>query len=404
MTGPCDPDPVRPDRFGRTPDRLELLARAATTRRLSRRQLAKLGAGAALGSLLPEWAIFAPVHAYAKTTGSCPPQPKKPCAGVRAEWKPGCKRPVAKGKASEFNGCGPQAGLDLPVLGHGDWVPDRPLELANFFDACKAHDCCYGQCGAEKSTCDSNFLKATMEACVTGQGAVVSALFGGLNVATCLGVAQAYHAAVADTQTGQDAYNAGQAEVCDCCQTYTVQFDSTIDLTPTAGYGWSGNFHLQYTAQATLSTPADGSALASGTATGSYAQATGTYTADDGSTWTITGATGAPFHVVDFDPAGPTITLIAETPRENTTLTSTDYSESFTAPLWAFAFSVLENTGQMGGQVTLALQPGPALSSGEPGVVATGAFDHSGDLGSIDGQEPLDVAGIEHTTITVTAS
>ncbi|MGH2856127.1 MAG: hypothetical protein ACRDMJ_01430, partial [Solirubrobacteraceae bacterium] len=68
MTGPFDPDSGRPDPFVGAPDRLDLLARAAATQRLSRRQLAKLGAGAALGALLPEWLVFSPVHAYAKTT------------------------------------------------------------------------------------------------------------------------------------------------------------------------------------------------------------------------------------------------------------------------------------------------------------------------------------------------
>lgn len=406
MTGPCDPD-----RFGRMPDRLELLARAAATQRLSRRQLAKLGAGAALGALLPEWPIFAPVHAYAKTTGSCPPQPKKPCAAgeVRADWVPGCKKPVAKGRASEFNGCGPQAGLDLPVLGHGDWVPDRPLGLANFFDACKAHDCCYGQCGAQKSDCDSAFGKATMEACVSGQGLAVTELFSGLNLTTCLGVAQAYHAAVADTQTGQDAYDAGQAEVCDCCATYIVQFDSVVTLTPSAGSSWSGGFTYEYTAQITLTAPADGSAHASGSAQGSYAQASGTITdqTDSGTvTWSLNGGTGALLNVADFDfdSGSPTITLTVAAPFENYTITVPDYGPvSSPGPFWADVFLLEENVNYNNGQVILPLTPGPGATKLYSGPVAQGEFQHSSDIGTLNGGPAVDFTATEHTTVTVTA-
>lgn len=401
MTGLCDPDP---DHLGPRPDRLELLARAAATRPLSRRQLAMLGAAAALGAILPEWAIPARARAggFSKTTGPCPQQDRKPCDGVRVDYKPGCKRPVANGKASEFNGCGPQSGLDLPVLGHGNWVPDRPLELANFFDACKGHDCCYGTCGADKSTCDSDFLKGMMEACVSGQGAAVSTLFGGLNVATCMGVANAYYAAVHDTDTGQGAFDSGQAEVCDCCQTYTVQFDSTIDLTP--ANGTSGGFHLEYTAQITLSTPPDGSAHASGTAVGSYAAASGTVTGDGDVQWTAAPGPGAALNVVDFDPSALSIALFVASPEETYTITAPGASYTSLAPLWAFGFYLMENVSRTTGQVALALQPGPALSDGGPGIVATGTFDHSGDLGTADGGPPIAVTGVEHTTITVVAS
>lgn len=387
-------------------DALERLSRAAASG-ISRRHLVKLGAGAAVGALLPEWAIPAVASAggFSKTSGPCSPQKRGSCSGVRAPWKKGCKTPVAKGKASEFNGCGPQSGLDLPALGHGNWVPDRPLELANFFDACKGHDCCYGQCGSDKSQCDSDFLKGMLKACVSGQGLAVSAMFGGLNLAMCTEVAGIYHAAVHDTATGQGAYEAGQAEVCDCCQTYTMQFDSTIDLTPTAGYGWSGDFHLQYTARVPLSTPADGSAFASGTGTGSYAQATGTITEDDGAaTWSLTGGSGAPFTVADFDPGALTIILLPTTPQESYTLASPDYSNSFPAPLWAFAFWLLEGGDQTTGQIKLALQPGPALGTDEAGVVATATFDHSSDLGTAADGPALDFAGTEHTTITITAN
>ena len=206
-------------------DALDRLARAAAGG-LSRRQLAKLGGGLALSALVPRLAGPARAartgfaHAAAKLTGTCPPQNAGTCGGAREQWTPGCKDPVANGSASEFNGCGPQAGLDLPILGHGDWVPDRPLDLANFFDACKGHDCCYGSCGSDKSACDTEFLKSMVKACVERPGRGQLVLGGpllGIGLSNCLAVAAAYQAAVHDTQTGQDAYNSAQQEVCDCC-------------------------------------------------------------------------------------------------------------------------------------------------------------------------------------------
>lgn len=215
MTGRFDRPPSEPDV-------LDQLARAAASG-ISRRQLAKLGGALALSVLLPRWPAPAQaaqsVIAHAKTTGPCPPQNAGTCPGARLSWTPDCKHPVATGRASEFNGCGPQSGLDLPILGHGDWIPDRPLYLANFFDACKGHDCCYGQCGSDKTDCDTEFFKAMIKACGggAGLGRPVLDVFAGVGLVACLEVANAYHAAVHYTQTGQDAYNSGQQEVCECC-------------------------------------------------------------------------------------------------------------------------------------------------------------------------------------------
>lgn len=414
MTGLCDPDPARPERRGQSADRLDLLARAAVAQRLSRRQLAKLGAGAAVAALIPEWAIPAGARArgFGKTTGPCPPQPKKPCADgmVRIDYTPDCKIPVAKGNASEFNGCGPLAGVDAGPLGHGDWVPDRPFELANFFDACKAHDCCYGKCGSQKSDCDDAFGTATMEACVTGQGLAVTTLFGGLNVATCLSVARLYHSKVADDPRGQAAFDAGQAEVCDCCTTYTVQFDSGVTITASGADNWSGSFQYEYTAQVTLSTPADGSVYASGSAPGSYSQASGTMTAqsDEGpAVWTLNSGAGGVLNVVDFEPGNgsPTITLVLSAPPlENYTLTAPQApTENFPGPFWMDVFMLEENINVNNGQITLSLQPGPGLTAPYTGVVAQGEFHHSSDIGTLNGGPPVDFTATEHTIITVTA-
>jgi hypothetical protein len=132
---------------------------------------------------------------------------------------------VANGQQSEFNGCGPQGGLDLPIFGKGDWIPDSPLDLADFFSACQGHDCCYGTCGKSKSVCDENFLNDMIAACNRSWpvSSVSKGIINGQYYAMCLAVARVYYDAVSATGTGQDAYNAGQKEVCNCCvdcQTY----------------------------------------------------------------------------------------------------------------------------------------------------------------------------------------
>lgn len=166
----------------------------------------------------------------AKTTGLCAPQSAGTCPGLLDDWTPTCQHSVPNGKTSQFNGCGPQGGLDLPVLGRGDWVPDRPLDLANFFDPCKGHDCCYGQCGSVKTECDANFLAGMIRACNEAHPPN-SGTFDSLYNANCLSVAAAYYEAVSATETGQKAYNAGQQEVCSCCEdTLTLIYSHSSEL------------------------------------------------------------------------------------------------------------------------------------------------------------------------------
>lgn len=391
---------------GRT-DALDVLSRVAATG-VSRRQLVKLGGALALSALLPEWATPAPAAELARTakrTGTCPPQRKGPCGAVRGRWTPECKHAIPNGKRAQFNGCGPQNGLDLPVLGHGDWVPDKPLGVVDFFDACEGHDCCYGRCGSDKSACDRAFLEGMQKACLRSE-TVADALFDGLRLTLCMNLASTYYAAVHLTETGQSAYDAGQAEVCDCCQAYTVRFDSKIDFTATAGSGYTGTFHLDYVATLPLTTPADGSAYASGTAQGSYAEALGTIVDDLGETvWSVTGAAGDAFTVIDYHPgAAPTITLDVGSPRETCNLRSDGgVNETFPAPLWTWAFDALHPGAWTGRHVTLALQPSTGRTADGVSIVAQGLFQSSADLGSASGGPPLDFSVTEYTAITVTA-
>jgi hypothetical protein len=326
---------------------------------------------------------------------------------VRARWTPECKHGVPNGKRSQFNGCGPQNGLDLPVLGHGDWVPDQPLGAVDFFDACKGHDCCYGRCGSDKSDCDAAFLDAMTKACLRSEPAA-DVLFGGIRLTLCMNLASTYHAAVHLTDTGRGAYEAGQAEVCDCCQAYTVRFDSKIDFTAAGGSGYGGTFHLDYVAELPLTTPADGSAYASGTSRGSYAEALGTLVDDLGETfWSVTGTTGDAFNVIDYQPgAAPTITLDIGSPRETYNMRddSIGFNQNFPGPLWAWAFDALHPGAWTGQRATLPLQPSTGRTADGVSIVAQGLFQSSADIGSASGGPPLDFSVTEHTAITVTAT
>jgi hypothetical protein len=395
MTGPSDP------RAGDRPDALDLLSRASAAG-LSRRQVAKLGGALALTALLPEWAIPARAaevaHAAGKTTGSCASQRRGPCGAVRARWTPTCQTTVPNGRTSAFNGCGPQSGVDLPVLGHGDWVPDRPLDVANFFDACKGHDCCYGRCGSKKADCDEQFLQAMLETCVKSASLADVALLPGLRMSLCMSVAGVYHHAVSATETGQSAFEAGQAETCDCCQSYLVRFDSKMDLTAT-GSDWSGTFHLDYTAEVTLTTPPDGAAFASGSAQGAYAEALGTISDGVGDDWTLLGGSGDTFRVLDFDPVAGTISIAFGSPHERFNLGGVVGS----APLWSWAFFALHDAHWNGTRFNLPLTPSGVSSADGDTIVAQGLFAASADLGSAAGGPPLDFTATEHTAITITA-
>lgn len=220
MTGRSEPD--RDGAATAAPHAFDRLARAAQG--LSRRQLLKLSGGLALTGLLPARAravlLDAPLaRAAAKTTGTCPTPARDVCQGGVATWTPSCQHSFSLGLPSQYNGCGPQGGIDLPVFGRGDYVPDNPFELASFFDACKGHDCCYGSCGHAKADCDTRFLADMVAACEARwpTSTVAQSVIDGQFNAYCLTVAQIYYEAVSGTQTGQDAYDAGQTEVCGCC-------------------------------------------------------------------------------------------------------------------------------------------------------------------------------------------
>ncbi len=219
---------------GRSEERLDALAVAS--RGHSRRSLLKLAAGAALGAMLPGWTRSAWAKASARPSGGapgplaraaekqhgiCPAQPSgiAGCNGGIRPWTPACSETIVLGTPSTFNGCGPEGGIDLPIFGKGDYVPDEPFGVANFFNACKGHDCCYGACESDKAQCDSNFLTQMLSICeqTWPTNTVANEIIHANQYAFCLTVAHAYYAAVSSTATGQEAWEAGQKATCGCC-------------------------------------------------------------------------------------------------------------------------------------------------------------------------------------------
>jgi len=111
-------------------------------------------------------------------------------------------------------------GLEANGCGSADWrstlVPDSPFFIINFQSACDTHDNCYGKCGANKATCDSEFRTNMKVLCyykynldiVTDVPTLPNPV-----LYACYGFAQLYYNAVSNH--GQSAYDAAQKN-CPC--------------------------------------------------------------------------------------------------------------------------------------------------------------------------------------------
>jgi hypothetical protein len=174
-----------------------------------------------LASALPRW-VWRPGVASAGIIGSLGSCPQKagtcPPGQTPSPWSPDCDSTggstIPSGR-STFNGCGPEAGIDLAGLVKLE-PPDHPF-IANFGTACNHHDCCYGGCGHPKADCDQAFLEEMNLACINTFPVSPTNLFLAMDQLACLTVAGIYWAAVAKTQTGEQAYADGQKEACECC-------------------------------------------------------------------------------------------------------------------------------------------------------------------------------------------
>jgi hypothetical protein len=118
--------------------------------------------------------------------------------------------------ACEPNGCGSEGGRKYPPYPMG----------ADFLTCCGApgtsgagsHDCCWGQCGMNRNTCDLLFLGCLNRACEAkfpGSGIIDT-----IKRESCLNIAFSYFLGVA-SPFATSAYDAGQSKGCDCCGTTT---------------------------------------------------------------------------------------------------------------------------------------------------------------------------------------
>jgi len=99
------------------------------------------------------------------------------------------------------NGCGPSR-LWAEI------IPDCPLDLVCFTDACNSHDTCYATCGSSQAGCDNQFYFGMIDACAASY-AETDARFE-----RCTILASVYWQAV--VAFGQDPFAITQVTVCDC--------------------------------------------------------------------------------------------------------------------------------------------------------------------------------------------
>ncbi len=143
--------------------------------------------------------------------GVKPSGPPVTCDGTRTFYRADCQKTIPKLKyTAGCNGCGPEGG----VFGTGiNAVPNTPLYLANFQPACNTHDVGYSTCNRTKEDTDYQFLVDMNVICNNEYPG--SGMFDTLLLSDCKYAATTFYVAVKDG--GVDAYKAGQAGACDCC-------------------------------------------------------------------------------------------------------------------------------------------------------------------------------------------
>jgi hypothetical protein len=176
-------------------------------RGMSRREAVSLLVGTTALAVFGSW--VRPVRSWAARSGLAQ---DPDCNGIRSFYRPDCPKLVPKQNYTpSVNGCGPEGG----VFGTGiNAVPNSPLFLADFTSACDGHDKGYGTCNRPKDVTDRQFLHDMYTTC--GNQYPGSGMFNTMLRIQCKHAAQNYHKAVSDL--GEDAYKAGQAAACDCCE------------------------------------------------------------------------------------------------------------------------------------------------------------------------------------------
>jgi len=102
------------------------------------------------------------------------------------------------------NGCGGAGSIFTPI------IPNR-FGSADFTPCCDTHDICYGTCNKVKSQCDNNFLGCLQASCMAAYSDKP------VRLKACLKVAGIYFGFV--DSRGQNFFDNGQKEACDCCGT-----------------------------------------------------------------------------------------------------------------------------------------------------------------------------------------
>lgn len=179
---------------------------------LTRRDLMRVGAGAAAAVALPRvaWPAAAPAIS---SRGLCPPVRRGVCpAGTEAvPWRRGAAQAIPSGVRATFNGCGAEGGF-----GGVDPITDMPGGV-DFFYGCKEHDCCYGVCGADKTACDDAFLADSLRACTEAfNDPGFDPIAHGLRI-NCIANAHIYSKGVRGS-IGDGALEAAQSEACLACE------------------------------------------------------------------------------------------------------------------------------------------------------------------------------------------
>jgi len=196
---------------------LDQLARDVA-RGMSRREVVRLLAGTTAQAMFGS--SPRPAHAIAKSRnrpraldcgGVKPSGPPVICDGTRTFYRANCQKTIPKlNYTPGCNGCGPEGG----VFGTGiSAVPNSPLYLANFQPACNTHDVGYSTCNRTKEDTDYQFLVDMNVICnneYPGLG-----MFDTVLLTDCKYAATTFYIAVKDG--GTDAFKAGQAGACDCC-------------------------------------------------------------------------------------------------------------------------------------------------------------------------------------------
>jgi len=175
-------------------------------RGMSRREAVRLLAGSTAMAVFGSW--VRPTRVTSARGGLAQDDD---CKGIRTFYRPDCQNPIPKQNYKpSINGCGPEGG----VFGTGiNAVPNSPFYLANFRPACNTHDEGYGTCNRPKSETDWQFLVDMNVICnneYPGAG-----MFDSVLRSDCKYAATTFYTAVKDG--GADAYKAGQADACDCC-------------------------------------------------------------------------------------------------------------------------------------------------------------------------------------------